>query len=45
LRERDHLEDPRVDKRIISRWIFCKWGMREWTGSIWLRMGTGGGHL
>jgi hypothetical protein len=26
LRERDHLEDPDVDGRIILRWIFRKWG-------------------
>jgi hypothetical protein len=25
LRERDHLEDPSVDGRIILRWIFRKW--------------------
>jgi hypothetical protein len=25
LRERDHLEDPGVDGRIIFRWIFRKW--------------------
>jgi hypothetical protein len=25
LRERDHLEDPCVDGRIILRWIFRKW--------------------
>jgi hypothetical protein len=25
LTERDHLEDPRVDARIILRWIFRKW--------------------
>ena len=25
LRERDHLEDPGVDWRIILRWIFRKW--------------------
>jgi hypothetical protein len=25
LRERDHLEDPDVDGRIILRWIFRKW--------------------
>jgi hypothetical protein len=25
LRERDHLEDPGLDGRIILRWIFRKW--------------------
>jgi hypothetical protein len=25
LRERDHLEDPGLDGRIIFRWIFRKW--------------------
>jgi len=25
LRERDHLEDPGVDRRITLRWIFRKW--------------------
>jgi hypothetical protein len=25
LRERDHLEDPGLDRKIILRWIFKKW--------------------
>jgi hypothetical protein len=43
--EIDHLEGPGVDGRIILRWIFRKWDVRAWTGSIWLMIGTGGGHL
>jgi len=39
-RVRDHFEDP--DGRIILRWIFRKWDVVEWTGSIWLRLGAGG---
>jgi hypothetical protein len=45
LREKDHLEDPGVDVRIILRWIFRKWNGGAWIGLIWLRIGTGGGHL
>jgi len=45
LRERDHLEDPGVDRRIILRWIFRKWDVAVWTALSWLRVGTGGGHL
>ena len=43
--ERDHLGDPGINGRIIFRWSFRKRYMGVWTGSIWLRMGTGGGHL
>jgi hypothetical protein len=45
LREREHLRDPGVDGRIILRWIFWKLDVEVWTGSIWLRIGTGDGHL
>jgi len=45
LRERDHLGDTGVNERIILRWICRKWDVGVWTGSSWLRMGTGGGHL
>jgi hypothetical protein len=45
LRERDHLEDPGVDRRKILRWMFRKWDVGVWTGPSWLRIGTGGGHL
>ena len=45
LRERDHLGDPGVDGTLILRWIFRKLDVGVWTGSSWLRIGTGGGHL
>jgi hypothetical protein len=45
LKESDHVEDQGVDGRIILSWIFRKWDVGEWTGSRWLRIGTGGGHL
>jgi len=35
----------RLDGRILLRWIFRKWDVGVWTGSSWLRIGTGGGHL
>jgi hypothetical protein len=30
---------------IIIRWIFRKWDVGVWSGSIWLRIGTGGAYL
>jgi hypothetical protein len=36
---------PRRNVRIILRWIFRKWGVKEWTGSSWLRIGTDGEQL
>ena len=44
MRERDHLGDPGVDG-MIQLGVFMKWGVGIWTGSSWLRIGTGGGHL
>jgi len=45
MRERVHFEDPGLDGKIILRWIFRKWDVGVWTGLIWLRIGTGSGHL
>ena len=42
---KSHLEDLGIDGRIILRLIFQKWNVGVWTGSSWLRLGTGGGHL
>jgi hypothetical protein len=39
------LEDRGVDGRIILKWILEKWDEEARTGSIWLRIGTGGGLL
>ena len=39
------MQVPALDGRIILGWIFRKWDVGVWTGSSWLRIGTGGGHL
>ena len=36
---------PDVDDKIMLRWVFCKKGVGLWTGTSWLKLGTGGGHV
>jgi len=45
LRARGNLEHTGIDGRIILRWIFTTCDVRAWTGSVWLRIRTVGGHL
>jgi hypothetical protein len=42
---KNHREDPDIDGRITLRCMFRKWVVKSWIGSMWLRIGTGGGHL
>jgi len=42
---KSHLQDPDMDGRIILRRIVKKWDVRAWTGSMCLRIGTGGRHV
>jgi hypothetical protein len=36
--------DRDVDRRIILRWILRKYGVRVWTGFMWIRVGSSGGN-
>jgi len=36
---------PRIDGRIILRWIFRKWDVVVWTGLSRFRIGKVGGYL
>jgi hypothetical protein len=41
-KERDHWEDVDVGGKMIVKWILEKYDRVEWTGLIWLRIGTSG---
>ena len=45
LREKNHLEGPGVDGRILLRWISRRWNVGLLTWSSWLRIRTIGGDL
>jgi hypothetical protein len=42
-KESDHWEDQDVGGRTVLKWILERLDGMVWTGSIWVRIGTGGG--
>jgi len=44
LRDRDNMEDPGIDSKVILREIFRKWEGWAWAALTMLRVGTVGGH-
>jgi hypothetical protein len=44
-KERDHWEDKDLGGRTILKWILERKDKMEWTGWMWLRIGTSGGLL
>jgi hypothetical protein len=43
VKENDHLGG--VDGKIILKWVLRKYGMRLWSGFMWLRTRSNGGLL
>jgi hypothetical protein len=42
-KEKDHLEDQCIDRRMGSKWTLGKLAGGMWNGFTWLRIGTFGG--
>jgi len=45
VRERAHLKEQGVNRRVILKCIFKKWDVEAMTGMFWLRLGRGGGYF
>jgi hypothetical protein len=39
LKERDHLEDLGIDRRVVLKCILKKWDVEVWAGLTWLMKG------